>query len=134
VALVPKSIRVDVLTEPRTLWMLVEDPRPANREDLFRSNFVLGAPLHPGARMATVLYMALSMWDETGLATMAHVAETTPRLGAYAAEIELRPKRKGKPTGICIADTEPPGHWSVWALPSQLALGLVEIKPAGSLL
>ncbi|MFT4035550.1 MAG: hypothetical protein QM679_08240 [Patulibacter sp.] len=133
----PQSFKVDVLTEPRTLWMLVsassvpDDER--DRERLFHSRFALDESPHPFARRATVLYMALSMWDESGFAHLRGLVALNASTPRFVARVALKPKVKSHATGICIADTAEHGHWSVWGTPAKLGHCLVDIQPVGTL-
>lgn len=112
--------------------MLVHEPSPPDdRADLFHSKFALSKPPFPLAREATVLYMALSMWDETGFDKLETLA-LNPAAPQFRAAVRLKPKIKGHLTGICIADTDVQGHWSVWGTPTKLGACLVDIQPVGS--
>lgn len=128
---VDTTIQVSVLTKPKTLWMLVDGEDKNEPDKHFHSNFALDSPPHPSARFATVIYMAVSMWDETGLEELESLAAINPQAGRFVAQVDLKPKHKSKPTGICVADTGAPGHWSVWGTPTKLGRCLADIKAVG---
>lgn len=117
-----------------TVWMLTHQATsPADPSELFHSKFATDSPPHPLAREATVIYMALSMWDDVGIPTLKGLAAANPDNPQFAAKVTLKPKVKSRATGICTADTEAPGHWSVWGVPSKLGACLVDVRPVGEL-
>ncbi len=82
-----------------------------------------GRPTHPADLRATVLHMAVSMFEDGDL--LARLASRRPdRIGTHLARVELERGR-----GICLADTGSRGHWSVWGVPGELAECVVEIVP-----
>jgi hypothetical protein len=103
---------VFVLQEPMQLFRAIVDPDQI--EEDFKSNYERGRSPHPADLRATVLHMAVSLFEDPR--TVARVARRAPnRLGRYIVTIEIRPG-----FGVCVADTSGPGHWSVWARPAQL--------------
>jgi hypothetical protein len=80
-----------------------------------RSNYETGRPTHPADLRATVLHMAVSMFEDAeGLSPLAR--RRPDRVGTHVARVLLRPDR-----GICLADTGSPGHWSIWGFRDELA-------------
>jgi hypothetical protein len=86
---------------------------PGDVDDM-RSNYERNRSTHPEHRRATVLHMAVSMFENRDV--VATLCLRNPqRLGEYIAEVDLEP---GK--GVCVARTGSTGHWSVWGRPAQL--------------
>ncbi len=94
----------------------------AAARDAMRSNYEAGRSPHPTALRATVLHMAVSMFEADEV--LLRLARRRPdRVGTHLARLELQPDR-----GICIADTGSAGHWSVWGIPDQLAACVVDVE------
>jgi len=91
--------------------------------DAMRSNYELGRKPHPADLRATVLHMAVSMFEDGDrLRRLAlHLPE---RIGTHIARLELPAGQ-----GICFADTGSIGHWSVWGRPGVLKNAIVELTP-----
>lgn len=108
-------ISVHLVERPRVLFRAVHGPEQPELIEAMRSNYDAQRPPHPSDRKATVLHMAVSMFEDGG--ALARFASRAPeRLGTYVARVELRPGQ-----GVCIADTGNHGHWSVWGRPDVLA-------------
>ena len=91
--------------------------------DAMRSNYETGRPAHPADLRATVLHMAVSMFEDAEV--LLRLARRRPdRVGTHVARVELLPGR-----GFCLADTGSRGHWSVWGIPDQLAGCVVDVTP-----
>ena len=95
----------------------------SSEEDL-KSNYERGRNPHPTDLKATVLYMAVSMFEDRDL--VAYMCRRRPdRVGRYVAQIDLEPDH-----GVCVAQTNNPGHWSVWGVPAQLARFVTDLTEA----
>jgi hypothetical protein len=91
--------------------------------DAMRSNYETGRPAHPADLRATVLHMAVSMFEDAEV--LRRLGRRRPdRMGTHLARVELQPGR-----GICLADTGGRGHWSVWGIPAELAACVVDVVP-----
>lgn len=105
-----------------TLYRSCRGVDDAGLEHALSSNFqARREPPHSADLRATVLYMAVSMFDRpTVLEKMAR--KSRGRNGTYIARLELEPGH-----GFCIADTGSAGHWSVWGVPAELAKTVTEV-------
>lgn len=120
--------RVFVLERPMHLFRAVVDP--GQIENDFRSNHERGRSPHPTDLRATVLHMAVSLFEDPTV--VRRLAKRAPeRLGRHVATLDPAPG-----FGVCVADTSGPGHWSVWARPDQLREFVTEVhgiwRPSGS--
>jgi hypothetical protein len=116
-------ITVALLTRTMTLYGACHGADTTAVRNTMRSNYESGRSPHPADLRATVLHMAVSMFeDPDGLSRLA--ARRPDRVGTHLARVELQPNR-----GICLADTGSPGHWSIWGVPDQLAGCVVEMLP-----
>jgi hypothetical protein len=118
---------VHVVRVPLVVWRICtadgSDQHPLL--DDFRSNYenrpskVRRLDAH-----ATVIQMALSTWTEPGPAM--RLAQRLPRqLGEYVARLEIQPGEC-----VCVAESGPPTHRSIWARPLQLAAFVTEVWKA----
>jgi hypothetical protein len=116
------EFHVVVLQEPRRLY---RGCFGADRiEEALRSNYENGRNPHPADLRATVLHMAVSLFEDRDL--LLQLARRRPdRIGDHVATIELQPG-----FGVCIADTSGPGHWSVWGRPAQLLEFVTDVEGA----
>jgi hypothetical protein len=91
-------------------------------ETALTSNYQAGRSPHPSDLKATVLFMAVSLFENRG--AVSHLARRRPdRIGTHIATVELQPGH-----GVCIADTGSTGHWSVWGIPAQLAEFVTDVS------
>lgn len=82
--------------------------------DSFRSHYELRRPPRGPEVWATVIHMAVSMFEApTPCRTL--IERTRGRIGDHVAELRLAPGH-----GICVAKTGGPLHWSVWGRPEAL--------------
>ncbi len=116
------EFHVVVLQEPRRLYRGCFGPDRI--EQALTSNYENGRNPHPADLRATVLHMAVSMFEDKDL--VLHLAQRRPdRVGDHVATVELQPG-----FGVCIADTSGPGHWSVWGRPVQLLEFVADVERA----
>lgn len=78
-----------------------------------KSNYERGFKPHSLADAATVLYMAVSMFDNRD-EVVDRCQRHPRRVGEYVAEVDLHPG-----LGVCVARVGPT-NWSVWGLPDRL--------------
>ena len=109
-----RHVDVRVLETEMQLFRIYRSADEAGRLDSFRSHYELQRPPRGPENRATVLHMALSMF-ETADACWKLVERTRGKIGDHVAELRLLPDR-----GICVAKTGGPMHWSVWAGPDVL--------------
>jgi hypothetical protein len=102
------EFRVRVLDEPLLLYRACHGrDRPALEYALSSNYEIRRDPPHPADLHATVLHMAVSMFEKRGI--LEAMARRRPdRIGTHIARLELQPGH-----GVCIADTSGPGHWSI---------------------
>ena len=118
-------ISVALLERPTTVFRGCNGPEAVAVTDAMRSNYETGRSAHPADLRATVLHMAVSMFEDAEV--LSRLARRRPdRVGTHLARVELQPGR-----GICLADTGSRGHWSIWGLPDQLAACVVEVMLVG---
>lgn len=116
-------ITVALLERPMTVFRGCDDVGRAALVDAMRSNYETGRPAHPADLRASVLHMAVSMFEDAEV--LLRLARRRPdRIGTYLARIELQPGH-----GICLADTGSRGHWSVWGILDELASCVVDVVP-----
>lgn len=116
------SIRVDVLERRLIVFRGCQGSDADAVRDAMRSNYEARRSPHPADLRATVLHMAVSMFEASG--PLVRMARRRPdRVGTHVARLELRAE-----LGICIADTGSVGHWSVWGTPEQLAGCVVDVE------
>lgn len=82
--------------------------------DSFRSHYELKRPPRGPENRATVIHMALSMFEEPE-PCWDLIERTRGKIGDHVAELRLTPGH-----GVCVAKTAGPLHWSVWARPEVL--------------
>jgi hypothetical protein len=116
-------IEIEVVSIALRMYRLCTDPAAEDEfARSFVSNYELQEPPRKVERRATVLHMALSTWaDEDRARRLAH---RFPQIGTHIAVMRLPPDR-----GICIAQTGPIGHWSIWGAPDQLRAAVVDVVP-----
>jgi hypothetical protein len=111
--------RVVILTEPVILHRGCFGP--TRLREAFLSNYEAGRPPHPQDLRATVLHMAVSMFEDFDL--VHRLCSRRPdRIGTHILTAELQPGH-----GVCIADTSGPGHWSIWGIPTTLESMVVDV-------
>jgi hypothetical protein len=116
-------ITVALLERPMTVFRGCHGVEDSALVDAMRSNYETGRPAHPADLRATVLHMAVSMFEEAE--PLLRLGRRRPdRIGTHVARLELRPGH-----GICLADTGSRGHWSVWGIPTELATCVVGVVP-----
>lgn len=103
-----------VLDEELRLYRACSGPGNPAHIDSFRSHYELRRPPRGVEAWATVLYMAVSMF-ETAVPCWSLMERTRGRIGDHVAELRLGPG-----LGICVARTGGPLHWSVWGRPEVL--------------
>lgn len=117
------SIRVDVLERRFVVYRGCHGSDAAAVREAMRSNYEIGRSPHPVDLRATVLHMAVSMFENDEV--LLRLARRRPdRVGTHLARMELQPG-----CGICIADTGSVGHRSVWGIPEQLVACVVDVEP-----
>jgi hypothetical protein len=116
------EFHVVVLQEPRRLY---RGCFGSDRiDEALKSNYENGRNPHPADLRATVLHMAVSLFEDKDL--VLHLARRRPdRIGDHVATIDLQPG-----LGVCVADTSGPGHWSVWGRAAQLLEFVTDVEPA----
>lgn len=120
------EFRVVVLGEPLTLYRACHGLDRRAVERTLMSNFqARREPPHPADLHATVLHMAVSMFQKRE--NLERMARRRPdRIGTHIATVALEPGH-----GVCIADTGSAGHWSVWGLPLQLMAFVTGVQAVG---
>ncbi|MGO9971919.1 MAG: hypothetical protein ACLP01_03630 [Solirubrobacteraceae bacterium] len=115
-------ITVVLLERPMTVFRGCHGAEGAALVDAMRSNYETGRPANPADLRATVLHMAVSMFED--VEALVRLARRRPdRVGTHVARVELQPG-----SGICLADTGSRGHWSICG-PDQLAGCVVNVTP-----
>jgi hypothetical protein len=118
-------ITVELVEEPRTLFRACHGSTVTEITAALRSNYETGRPPHPADLRATILHMAVSMFENEE--RVLNFARRRPgRLGTHVARVELQPGH-----GICVADTGSAGHWSVWGRPAVLVDLVSNVVPVG---
>lgn len=120
------EFRVVVLGDSHTLYRACHGRDRRALERAFTSNFQAGRePPHPADLHATVLHMAVSMFEKRE--NLGRMARRRPdRIGTHIATLGLEPGH-----GVCIADTGGAGHWSVWGVPAQLTAFVTDVQAVG---
>lgn len=118
---------VRVVRRPVVLWRICASDGADQHVllDDFRSNYekrpskVRRLDAH-----ATVIQMALSTWIDPDAAV--RLSRRLPaQLGGYVARLEIEPG-----DGVCVAETGPRLHRSVWGRPLQLAAFVTDVSKA----
>ena len=91
--------------------------------DSFRSHYELKRPPRGPENRATVIHMALSMFEEPEPCWNL-IERTRGKIGDHVAELHLTPGH-----GICVAKTAGPLHWSVWGRPEILHDAVALLMP-----
>jgi hypothetical protein len=108
------NVDVRVLDEEMRLYRACAGSAGGVALDSFQSHYELRRPPRGPENRATVIHMALSMFEEPELCW--HLIERTRgKIGDQVAELRLTPGH-----GICVAKTAGPLHWSVWGRPEAL--------------
>lgn len=110
----PREVRIRILDRELRLYRACFAPADAVPMDSFRSHYELQRPPRGVEKWATVIYMAVSMF-ETDAPCWELIDRTRGRIGDRVGELSLGPGQ-----GICVAKTGGPLHWSVWGRPSAL--------------
>lgn len=118
----PNHYDVFVLREPKTVFRACFGDGEQALRFSFQSNYESNRqPPHPADLHATVVRMAVSMFEDAEVPT--RFARKNPkRIGTHVAKVELVPG-----FGVCLADTSAPGHWSIWGTPGDLARMVVSV-------
>jgi hypothetical protein len=120
------EFHVVVLGESLTLHRACHGGDRRALERALMSNFQARRdPPHPADLHATVLHMAVSMF-ETRENIMRMARRRPDRIGTHIATLALEPGH-----GFCIADTGGAGHWSVCGLPSRLTAFVIDVQTVG---
>lgn len=119
----PTEFVIQVLQEPARLYRACFGEDAAAVETGLRSNYEnRRQPPHPADLHATVLHMAVSMFDRSD--TVIRMARRRPdRIGTHVITVDLEPGH-----AVCLADTGGAGHWSVWGVPSQLLRFVTDVQ------
>jgi hypothetical protein len=108
------NIDVRVLDAEMRLYRACAGSAEGVALESFRSHFELKRPPRGPENRATVIHMALSMFEEPE-PCWDLIERTRGKIGDQVAELHLTPGR-----GVCVAKTAGPLHWSVWARPEIL--------------
>jgi hypothetical protein len=118
---------VQVVRSPLVVWRICASDGSDQHAllDDFRSNYekrpskVRRLDAH-----ATVIQMALSTWIQPDVAV--RLARRLPReLGEYVARLEIQAGE-----GVCVAESGPATHRSIWGRPLQLAAFVTDVWKA----
>lgn len=110
----PREVRVRILDDEPRLYRACFGPTDAGPADSFRSHYELERPPRGVEAWATVIYMAVSMFQT--VAPCWHlIKRTRGRIGDHVADLRLGPDR-----GVCAAKTGGWLHWSVRGRPEAL--------------
>jgi hypothetical protein len=115
-----QDVDVRVLDEEMRLYRACWRAGHAEQIDSFRSHYELQRPPRGPEGRATVIHMAVSMF-ETAEVCWELIERTRGRIGDCVAELSLS---SGK--GVCVAKTGGPLHWSVWARPAELQAAIAD--------
>ncbi len=116
------NIHVRVLDDEMRLYRACAGAADGVDLDSFRSHYELKRPPRGPENRATVIHMALSMFEEPEPCWNL-IERTRGKIGDHVAELHLTPGR-----GICVAKTAGPLHWSVWARPEVLQDGVATLS------
>jgi hypothetical protein len=117
---------VVLLERPMTVFRGCHGDDRAAITASMRSNYETGRPAHPADLRATVLHMAVSMFEDREV--VLRLARRRPdRVGTHLAQLRLLPDR-----GICVAHNGSRGHWSIWGVPARLAACVVDVADISS--
>lgn len=115
------EFHVFVLREPKTLYRACFGRDRDSLLYALSSNYENKRSPHPEDLRATILYMAVSGFEDPDL--VARLARSRPdRIGTHIATLELRPNY-----GVCLADTGSVGHWSIWGTSTRLATFVADV-------
>lgn len=116
-----RRVDVRVLETEMRLYRVCHASAEAGQLQSFRSHFALERPPRGPENRATVIHMAVSMF-ETADACWKLIDRTRGKIGDRVAELQLVPGH-----GVCVAKTGGPLHWSVWARPEVLRDGIATL-------
>ena len=118
---------VRVVRSPLVVWRICTSDGTDQHAllDDFRSNYEKRpSKVRKLDAHATVIQMALSTWIDPDAA--ARLAQRLPRqLGEYVARLEIQAGE-----GVCVAESGPATHRSVWGRPLQLAAFVTDVWKA----
>jgi hypothetical protein len=117
------NVDVRVLDQEMRLYRACAVESASLSLDSLRSHYELRRPPRGPENRATVIHMALSMFEEPE-PCWSLIERTRGKIGDHVAELRLTPGR-----GICIAKTAGPLHWSVWARPDVLHDAVAALMP-----
>lgn len=118
----PPEIHARVLVDEMRLYRACRSPGADPRVESFRSHYELQRPPRGVETWATVLHMAVSMFQAPEQCWNL-IERTRGRIGDRVAELLLGPGH-----GICVARTGGSGHWSVWARPDALRAAVQRLE------
>lgn len=117
------DVDVRVLDEEMRLYRACAGSADGVALDSFRSHYELKRPPRGPENRATVIHMALSMFEEPEPCWNL-IERTRGKIGDQVAELRLAPGH-----GICVAKTAGPLHWSVWGRPEILRDAVALLMP-----
>jgi hypothetical protein len=117
------DIDVRVLDEEMRLYRACAGSADGVAVDSFRSHYELKRPPRGPEDRATVIHMALSMFEEPEPCWNL-IERTRGKIGDHLAGLHLTPGH-----GICFAKTAAPLHWSVWGRPEILHDAVALLTP-----
>jgi hypothetical protein len=117
------NVDVRVLDEEMRLYRACASSAEGVDLDSFRSHYELKRPPRGPENRATVIHMALSMFEEPE-PCWDLIERTRGKIGDHVAEMRLTPGH-----GICVAKTAGPLHWSVWGRPQILHDSVALLMP-----
>ena len=82
-------------------------------EDDWRSHYELGEKPRKSEVVSALDHMGLSLWESPE--PLRALAGRYPQLGTFIVEVEVRGD-----LGIWLAETGPPGHFTLWGRPADL--------------
>jgi hypothetical protein len=109
-----RSVDVRVLEAEMRLYRVCHSAVDGVDLESFRSHFALERQPRGPENRATVIHMAVSMFESADICWKL-ISRTGGKIGDQVAELSIPPGH-----GICVAKTGGPLHWSVWARPEIL--------------
>jgi len=117
------NVDVRVLDSEMRLYRACASSAGGAALDSFRSHYELKRPPRGPENRATVIHMALSMFEEPE-PCWTLIERTRSKIGDHVAELRLTPGHR-----ICVAKTAGPLHWSVWGRPEVLNDAVAILMP-----